>query len=73
MGMLSQKLYSNHMPKSPNSFAKAMKELEELNNWFQSQDIDLDEGLKKLRRGGELIKQCQTQLKDIENEFIEIK
>jgi exodeoxyribonuclease VII small subunit len=61
------------MPKSPQTFADAMKELEQLNTWFQEEEIDLDQGLKKLRRGSELIKQCQAQLKDVENEFIEIK
>jgi exodeoxyribonuclease VII small subunit len=58
---------------SPFHFSKAMAELAEINTWFQSQDIDLEEGLKKLKRGQEIIKQCRDRLKNIENEFTQIK
>lgn len=54
-------------------FSKAIKELEEINHWFQSEDIDLDEGLAKFRRGLALIKQCKMRIKRVENEFTEIK
>ncbi|MBI4990691.1 exodeoxyribonuclease VII small subunit [Candidatus Gottesmanbacteria bacterium] len=54
-------------------FTKAVSEIEEINQWFQNEDIDLDEGLAKFRRGLELIKKCQTRLKQVENEFTEIK
>ena len=54
-------------------FAKAIEELEEINHWFQNEDIDLDEGLSKFRRGLELIKKSRERLKQVENEFKEIK
>lgn len=54
-------------------FADAVKKLEEINKWFQSEDIDLDEGLQKLRTGKELIKQCRERLQNVENEFLKIK
>lgn len=54
-------------------FSKAIAELEEINRWFQSEEIDLDTGLAKFRRGLELIKICRGRLKQVENEFIEIK
>lgn len=54
-------------------FTIAVKEIEEINQWFQNEDVDLDEGLAKFRRGLELIKKCQTRLKQVENEFVEIK
>lgn len=54
-------------------FAKAVSEIEEINQWFQNEDVDLDEGLSKFRRGLELIKKCRVRLKQVENEFIEIK
>ncbi|MBM3284129.1 exodeoxyribonuclease VII small subunit [Candidatus Gottesmanbacteria bacterium] len=54
-------------------FAQAIKELEEINNWFQSEEINLDEGLAKFRRGLSLIKKCRERLMDVENEFTEIK
>ena len=55
------------------NFSEAMKELEAINTWFQNEDIDLEEGLEKLRRGQELIKNCQQRLKKVENEFVEIR
>lgn len=54
-------------------FAKAIKELEEINKWFQSEDIDLDQGLEKLKRGKELINKLRGRLKDVENEFTKIR
>jgi exodeoxyribonuclease VII small subunit len=54
-------------------FAKAMKELEEINQWFQEEDIDLDAGLEKLKRGKELITACRERLKDVENQFVQIR
>lgn len=53
-------------------FSEAIKELEEINGWFQEEEINLDEGLTKFRRGLDLIKQCKERLKQVENEFIEI-
>jgi len=55
------------------NFTKAYQELEEINEWFQQEDIDLDEGLNKYRRGLELIKKCRDRLKDAENQFHDIK
>jgi exodeoxyribonuclease VII small subunit len=54
-------------------FASSIHQLEEINTWFQNEDLDLDEGLEKLKRGKELIKKCRTRLQEVENEFIEIK
>lgn len=54
-------------------FTSAIAELEEINRWFQGEDIDLDEGLAKFRRGLELIKKCKERLKQTENEFVGIK
>ena len=54
-------------------FTNAIKELQEINQWFQEEEIDLDKGLKKFRRGLYLIKKCRERLKKVENEFTEIK
>jgi exodeoxyribonuclease VII small subunit len=54
-------------------FTESVNKLEEINSWFQNEDIDLDEGLYKLKVGKELIKKCRTRLKEVENEFIKIK
>ena len=54
-------------------FTESVNKLEEINSWFQKEDIDLDEGLHKLKVGKELIKKCRVRLQDVENEFIKIK
>ena len=54
-------------------FTESVNKLEEINSWFQNEDIDLDEGLQKLKVGKELIKKCRIRLQDVENEFIKIK
>lgn len=55
------------------NFKETFKELEEINQWFQGEDIDLDEGLKKFKRGIGLIKSAKQHLQKVENEFEEIK
>jgi exodeoxyribonuclease VII small subunit len=55
------------------NFTKAYQEIEEINKWFQREDIDLDEALKKYERGMELIEKCKKRLKEVENKFEEIK
>ena len=58
----------------PNSLTKSLKELSEITSWFDSQqDIDIEEGLKKVKKAAELIKISRKRLKSIENEFEEIK
>ncbi len=59
--------------KETNELRSSLKKLEELTEWFQEKDIDLDVGLKKLKEGIDIIKSCRSKIKEIENEFIEIK
>jgi exodeoxyribonuclease VII small subunit len=53
--------------------SKAIQELEEMNRWFQEENIDLEEGLERLKKGKELIQQCRQRLQSVENEFLKIK
>jgi exodeoxyribonuclease VII small subunit len=55
------------------NFSAAIKELEEISRWFQSEEINLDEGLVKFKKGTALIKKCHQHLKEVENQFVEIK
>jgi len=55
------------------SFKKAIEELEEINEWFSRDEIDLEEGLIRLKRGKELILACQKRLAEVETEFVDIK
>jgi exodeoxyribonuclease VII small subunit len=54
-------------------FTASIKQLEEINNWFQNEDFNLDEGLQKLKQGKELIKKCRGRLQQVENEIVKIK
>ena len=55
------------------SMNQAMKKLEEINEWFQDEDIDLDEGLQKLQEAQELTKQVKKRPSEVENKFIDLK
>ena len=51
-----------------------MGKLEKTVDWFQSrEDVDVEEGLKRVKAGAELIKTLKAKLKKVENEFEEIK
>jgi exodeoxyribonuclease VII small subunit len=54
-------------------FTASIKTLEEINNWFQKEDFNLDEGLEKLKLGKDLIQKCRGRLQQVENEFVKIK
>ena len=55
------------------SFADAFQELEEITAWFETADVDLDEGLKKFERGLELAQVCKTKLTEVENKVVDLK
>jgi len=51
-----------------------LKKLSEITEWFENQeDIDIEEGLKKVKEAAGLIKASKERLKAVENEFEEIK
>lgn len=51
-----------------------LKRLATITEWFDEQeDIDVEEGLKKVKEAVALIKASKERLKGIENEFEEIK
>ncbi|HTK05471.1 MAG TPA: exodeoxyribonuclease VII small subunit [Candidatus Eisenbacteria bacterium] len=54
-------------------FGAAYKELENIIEWFEQEDVDLEEGLKKFERGLQLAKGCKERLKEVENRVTEIK
>lgn len=52
----------------------ALKKLEEINDWFEGQDeVDVEQGLEKVKEGVKLVKASQSRLQEIQNEFEEIK
>lgn len=61
------------MSKKQSTFAEAFTELEEITAWFESAEVDLDEGLKKFERGLELASVCKKKLSEVENKVVELK
>ncbi|HCR81500.1 MAG: hypothetical protein UY13_C0002G0195 [Candidatus Pacebacteria bacterium GW2011_GWB1_47_8] len=61
------------MAKQSFDITKAMAELEAISTWFDEADINLEQGLGKMKRARELIDQIQARLKKTENEFVALK
>jgi exodeoxyribonuclease VII small subunit len=62
------------MPNKKESIKESMNKLENIVGWFEKQDeIDVEEGLKKVGDGASLIKRLKDKLKQTENEFVKIK
>jgi hypothetical protein len=51
-----------------------LKKLAEIADWFDTQEeVDIEQGLAKVKEASVLIAESKTRLKEIENEFEEIK
>lgn len=51
-----------------------LRELSEIASWFEAQDeVDVEVGLKKVKRGAELVKLSKKRLSEIQNEFEQIQ
>ena len=59
--------------KSNFKYSEAIAELEEITNYLESSDVDLDEAIKKFDRGSFLAKQIETHLESAENKLKSIK
>ncbi len=65
------------MPKekpSIKNLSSNLKKLSEITKWFENQEeVDIEEGLKKVKEAAILIKASKERLKTVENDFEEIK
>jgi exodeoxyribonuclease VII small subunit len=64
------------MPKKEpkENIAQSLEKLEKVVAWFDEQDqVDVEQGLIKVREGVALVKELKTRLKAVENEFQELK
>ncbi len=61
------------MPKK-NNLNENLEKLAETAEWFENrEDIDVEEGLKKVKEAVEIIKESKKRLREIENEFEKVK
>ncbi len=59
---------------NPKNLSENLKKLSEISSWFENQEeLDIEEGLKKIKEASEIIKISKARLRDIENQFEEIK
>ncbi len=57
-----------------NNLSENLKKLSEVADWFDRQeDVDVEEGLKKVKDAVEIIKESKIRLREIENEFEKVK
>lgn len=59
--------------KSESSIQKKMKQLEELVEWFESDEVDIDEALKNYEKAMKLANELEKEIKSAKNEFTKIK
>ncbi len=54
--------------------AASLSKLESIVSWLDEQDqVDVEEGLRKVREGAVLVKELKARLKEVANEFEEVK
>jgi len=54
-------------------FSKSYNELQKIVEWFEKEDIDLEEGIRKFEEGMKLVKEMKEYLSKMENKIKEIK
>lgn len=60
------------MPKM--NLSESLKKVQQIITWFDDQEeVDVEQGLEKIKEGTVLIKESRTRLKEIENEFEVVK
>ena len=61
-------------PEQEQTSKDSLKKLEGIAGWFDAQEeVDVELGLQKVKEGTVLIKELKLKLKQVENEFEEIK
>jgi exonuclease VII small subunit len=56
------------------NLSESLKKLEAITTWFDSQqEVDVEKGLEKVKEGVILIKASRNRLKEVANEFEDVK
>jgi len=53
-------------------YKKALEEIEQIVQQIETEDADIDELAKQVKRAAELIKQCKSKLRDTGNDLEKI-
>lgn len=56
------------------TIGESLDKLEKIISWFDEQEqVQVEEGLGKVKDGATLVKELRSRLKEVENEFKEVK
>jgi len=55
------------------NFAKSYQDLQKIVEWFEKEDVDLEEGIKKFEDGSKIVKELKDYLDKMENKIKELK
>lgn len=55
------------------NFRKSYQDLQQIVAWFEKEDVDLEEGIKKFEEGTKLVKELKGYLSAMENKIKELK
>jgi exonuclease VII small subunit len=67
-------MYNNAMTEKKDTIQTQLKELEAIAEWFdKGEELDVEEGLAKVKQGADLVKKLKARIRDVENEFREIE
>lgn len=62
------------MAQNKTNLNDVLKKLSSIVEWFEEQkEVDVEAGLEKVKEGAKLIKASKERLREIENEFEEVK
>ena len=56
-----------------NDFGAKLNELEKITEWFESEEVDLNDALAKFERGMQLADELKKELQQVENRVEKIK
>lgn len=55
------------------NFTKSYADLQKIVEWFERDDLDVEEGIKKFEEGMVLVKELKTYLQSMEVRIVELK
>lgn len=64
------------MPKQKDqafNFKQSYADLQKIVTWFEQEEIDLEDGIKKFEEGSKLVKDLKKYLETVENKIVELK
>lgn len=55
------------------NFSKSYQELQKIVEWFEKEEVDLEEGIEKFEEGSKIVKDLKGYLEKMENKIKELK